>query len=139
MGMKQERGYPVRDTSKTDHWNEQTVLQTMAQLNDPLGVAGPYLLIAKVIFHDICDRMLGWDAELPQDLKNWWEKWLNNLPGDVTFSKSIPRERKRVVKTEIYIHGFSDASILGRCAVVYKVRRQGEVFSRTACIQSQIG
>ena len=31
---------------------------------------------------------------------------------------------------EIYTHGFTDASILGCCAVVYVVTKQGELVSQ---------
>jgi hypothetical protein len=107
---------------------KRTVLQTMAKLYDPLGIAAPYLLTAKVNFRDICDRKLGWDVELPKDLKSRWERWLDSLPSVLTFPRSIPRERASI--TEIYIHGFADASILGCCAVIYVVAKQGELVSR---------
>ncbi|XP_028405809.1 uncharacterized protein LOC114528390 [Dendronephthya gigantea] len=107
---------------------KRIVLQTMARVYDPLGLASPYLLTAKVIFRDICDRKLGWDAELPKDLKDRWKRWLDRLPGSLTFPRSIPRER--VVTTEIYIHGFADASILGCCAAVYVVTKQGALVSQ---------
>jgi hypothetical protein len=107
---------------------KRTVLQTMAKLYDPLGIAAPYLLTAKVIFRDICDRKLGWDVELPKDLKSRWERWLDSLPSVLTFPRSIPRERASI--TEIDIHGFADASILGCCGVIYVVANQGELVSR---------
>ncbi|CAB4021136.1 Hypothetical predicted protein, partial [Paramuricea clavata] len=107
---------------------KRTVLQTMAKLYDPLGIAAPYLLTAKVIFRDICDRKLGWDVELPKDLKSRWERWLDSLPSVLTFPRSIPRDRASI--TEIHIHGFADASILGCCAVIYVVAKQGELVSR---------
>jgi hypothetical protein len=46
----------------------------------------------------------------------------------LTFPRSIPRERAST--TEIHIHGFADASILGCCAVIYEVAKQGELVSR---------
>jgi hypothetical protein len=107
---------------------KRTVLQTMTKLYDPLGIAAPYLLTANVIFRDICDRKLGWDAELPKELKRRWERWLDSLPSVLTFPRSIPRERAST--TEIHIHGFADASILGCCAFIYVVAKQGELVSR---------
>lgn len=110
----------------------------MAKLHDPLGVAAPYLLKAKVIFRDNCDRKLGWDAQLPEDLKSRWEKWLDSLPSELIFPRSISRDR--VVTTAIYNHGFSDASIMGCCAVVYVGTKQGEVLSQGLFgIQSKTG
>ncbi len=46
----------------------------------------------------------------------------------LTFPRSIPPERAST--TEIHIHGFADASILGCCAVIYVVEKQGELVSR---------
>ena len=76
----------------------------------------------------ICDRKLGWDVELPKDLKSRWARWLDSLPSVLTFPRSIPRERASI--TEIHIHGFADASILGCCGVIYVVAKQGELVSR---------
>ena len=103
---------------------KRTALKTMAKLYDPLGIAAPYLLTVKVIFWDICDRKLGWDAKL----RHRWMGWLDSLPSILTFSRSIPRERLSI--TEINIHGFAVASILGCCSVIYVVIKQGEVTSQ---------
>jgi hypothetical protein len=48
---------------------KRVVLRTMAKIYDPLGLAAPILLTAKVIFRDICDSKLRWDADLPEELK----------------------------------------------------------------------
>ena len=56
------------------------VLRSMAKICDPLRLAAPILLTAKVIFRDICDSeivKLKWDAV---EMKRRWEKWLKNSP-----------------------------------------------------------
>jgi hypothetical protein len=63
----------------------------MAKIYDLLGLAAPILLTTKVIFRDICDSKLGWDADLPEELKQRWEKWLKNLPVQLKMPRAIPR------------------------------------------------
>ncbi len=88
------------------HENEVTkrvVLRTMARIYDPLGLAAPILLTAKVIFRDICDFKLRWDADLPEQLKRRWEKWLESLPVQLTMPRAIPRDIGVVI--ELILHG----------------------------------
>ena len=54
---------------------KRIVLRTIANIYDPMGIASPLLLTAKLIFRDICERKIPWDSELPDDLKKRWEKW----------------------------------------------------------------
>ena len=54
---------------------KQIVLRMMAQVYDPLGMVAPVTLVSKEIYHEICDRKLSWDEELPPDLKKRWRKW----------------------------------------------------------------
>ena len=102
---------------------KRTVLSTIASIYDPLGLVSPAVLTAKVIFRDICDRKLSWDVQLPNDLRKQWLKWMKTLPSQVSIPRLIPTEGKEI--TLIELHGFADASILGCCAVVYAVVRQG--------------
>ncbi|CAB4031455.1 Hypothetical predicted protein, partial [Paramuricea clavata] len=95
---------------------KRIVLRTMAKIYDPLGLAAPILLTAKMILRDICDSKLGWDADLPEVLKRRWEKWLKNLPVQLKMPRAIPREIGVIV--ELILHGFADASLLGCCAVI---------------------
>ena len=97
----------------------------MANVYDPLRLAAPILLTANVIaFHDICDRKLGWDTELPNDLTNRWERWLKSLPSVLPCQDAFLE--KRATTTEIDLRGFSDASILGCCAVIHAVAKQSD-------------
>ena len=121
--MEQETRYFICIIIKTESRDDKT------KVYDPLGIASPYLLTAKVIFRDICDLKLGWDTELPKDLKNRWERWLDSLHGALTCPRSIPRVR--IATTEIYIHGFADANIVGYyCAVIYVVTKQSDIVSQ---------
>lgn len=107
---------------------KRIVLSTIAKVYDPMGIASPLLLTAKVIFRDICERKLSWDAELPYDLKNRWEKWLKSLPEQMAIPRCLTAKKEPI--TAIELHGFSDASILGCCATVYAVVHQGDAITQ---------
>ena len=114
--------FPPSQTEVT----KRVVLRTMAKVYDPLGLAAPILLTAKVIFRNICDSKLKWDADLPEERR--WEKWLKNVPVQLKMPRAIPREIGVIVK--LILHGFADASLLGWCAVIYAVVKQTGVISR---------
>ena len=49
--------FPVREAEVT----KRGVLQYIAAIYDPLGLASPIVLRAKILYREICDRKLGWD------------------------------------------------------------------------------
>ena len=122
--QKDEDTLSVAFPQPEDETTKRGVLRTLAKVYDPLGIAAPILLTAKVIFRDICDQKLGWDANLPNDLRERWAR----LPRMLTVPRSICRERAPT--TEIVLHGFADASILGCCAVVFAIVKQGAQVSQ---------
>jgi hypothetical protein len=54
-------------------------ISTICSIYDPLGICGPGLLPAKMILQAACKRNLQWDDELPEDLRNSWLKWRQEL------------------------------------------------------------
>ena len=54
---------------------KRVVLRTIAKTYDPLGIVSPVVLIAKVIFRELCDRKISWDQPLPSDLEKRWQVW----------------------------------------------------------------
>ena len=92
----------------------------MAQVYDPLGMVAPVTLVSKEIYHEICDRKLPWDEELPPDLKKRWRKWMKNLTNGISMMRSLVRKLEK-----IDAHSFGDASNNGVSAVVHAVVHQG--------------
>ena len=41
------------------------ILSAVSSLYDPLGMATPFILPAKLLLQDLCRRGLGWDDEVP--------------------------------------------------------------------------
>ena len=55
------------------------ILSLVSSVCDPLGIASPFVLIAKSILQSLCKRELGWDKEIPQKELSTWNKWLDQL------------------------------------------------------------
>ena len=103
------------------------MLKSTAKVYDPLGVTSPLLLVAKLLYRDVCDLKIAWDELLPRNLDILWKKWLNLLPQAVLIPRSIPVMNLEI--TEVQLHGFGDASKNGCCSAIYVVVHQGDVIS----------
>jgi hypothetical protein len=79
-------------------WNRQQ--DTLAKIYDPLGLVFPTTLVGKLIYRDVCDAKLPWDASLPLPLTKRWKEWNDSLE---TFT----------VPQSLTLHGFGDASSRG--------------------------
>ena len=90
------------------------ILSTLCSVYDPLGIATPFILPAKLIIQDLCHRKVDWDDPVDEDTQRRWQKWLEDLP------KLESLQVKRCVKTSDFgrvksrqLHHFSDASQKG--------------------------
>eukprot|EP00794_Sanderia_malayensis_P007378 gene7378-biopygen5953 len=99
---------------------QRGVLRIVAAIYDPIGGASPVTILGKIIYHEVCMRKLGWDAQIAEDLLKRWRKWLTSLKEHpvLTFDRCLiayPEERI----ASIEMHGFADSSIAACCAVIY--------------------
>ena len=93
---------------------KRNILKTLASIYDPLG----FILIGKILFHNLCDLRILWDKEISQEIEIKWVRWVN----DLNIKIEIPRSLSiRETITNIDIHLFSDASINGVCTAAYAV------------------
>ena len=56
------------------------ILSVVSSVYDPLGMAAPFILPAKLLLQDLCRKSLGWDDEIPSDYLSRWRARLNGLP-----------------------------------------------------------
>ena len=56
-------------------WTRRGLLSVLASVYDPLGVVGPFMLLAKLLL-----QRLGWDSIIPNEERLLWERWLDALP-----------------------------------------------------------
>jgi hypothetical protein len=60
-------------------FTKRKVLSAIAKIYDPLQLIGPVIVKAKLIMQELWKREIGWDEELPEDLKTSWTIILNQL------------------------------------------------------------
>ena len=87
------------------------ILSTVSSVIDPLGLVAPFILTGKRILQELCLDGVGWDDEIPDELRPQWEKWRAELP--VLERLRIARCHKPQEFDEIKNakpHHFSDAS-----------------------------
>ena len=96
------------------------ILSDVSSLYDPMGFAAPFVLPAKRLLQQLCKDKVGWDEEIPQEVLDAWERWLNDLPKLVKIS--VPRCFKPSYDAQlrcIQLHHFADASFDGYGVVSY--------------------
>ena len=98
----------------------RNLLSIVCSVYDPLGLAAPFVLLAKILLQDLCLRQVDWDTELSgADIRSW-QQWLTDLPK--LENMSIPRCVRKpdfgdVESTQLHL--FSGASDVGYGVVAY--------------------
>ena len=98
------------------------MLGKVARIYDPLGLVSPLTLGGKLLYREVCDAEIGWDARLQPDLVAKWTKWESGLPKRVTAPRSLVGHREPF--ENIDLHAFGAASGKGVAAAVYAVVKQ---------------
>ena len=101
-------------------YTRREMLSMMATVYDPLGMLGPYVIVAKMIFQDECRLNKGWDECLSPSNLIRWQKWLDGLHVLKHF-----RVRRCLIPDnmpdafEVELHHFCDSSERAYGAVSY--------------------
>ena len=74
--------------------SKRGVLSKVARIYDPLGLASPISLGGKLLYRDVCDAKLNWDAKLPRELMQSWTRWEERLPEQLTVPRSLRKNSK---------------------------------------------
>ncbi len=89
------------------------------KIYDILGLLAPAIIPAKLILQDLWRLKVGWDDEVPEDIKVRWTAWTSELQ----HLAHHPITRKLVEEDDSIefrsLHGFADASQLAYRAAVY--------------------
>ena len=70
---------PDLPQSLPDILTKRLVLQQVMKIYDPLGLVSPFTLIGKIYLRETWTRNLGWDDQLPVDLREKWVKFFISL------------------------------------------------------------
>ena len=97
------------------------ILSIVSSIYDPLGMAAPFILPAKLLLlQDLFRKGLGWDDEIPSSYLSRWRVWLSGVPKRSEFSVDRcvkPPDLERIVTSQI--HHFCSASQAAYGAVSY--------------------
>ena len=90
----------------------------IAGVFDPLGLAAPMVVKAKIRLRLVGIKNKGRDTELEEEDKTWWKRWVEKL--ELLNKVKVPRciAPGENVK-EVQLHTFSDASEEAFAAVIY--------------------
>lgn len=97
---------------------KRSVLSDVATIYDPLGWLSPVVIVAKMFLQRLWLLGLGWDDELPNEVKTEWLTYRDEINTMSTIY--LPRwiGMTRTIK-RVELHGFSDASITAFGGVVF--------------------
>ena len=105
---------------KEQQFTRRGILSVVNSIYDPLGMAVPFILLAKGLLQNLCRRGLGWDDVIPSDHLFHWRTWLHGLPKLSEFSVDRcvkPPDFGEIITSQI--HHFCDASQSAYGAVSY--------------------
>ncbi|CAG9124118.1 unnamed protein product, partial [Plutella xylostella] len=117
---------------------KRQILSFISQFYDPLGIAGPVFVQAKVIIQKLWQSSVGWDSVPPPLLKKEWLQFYDDL------INMPPIKVKRNVCTDdqeqVHLIGFSDSSAIAYgCAIYLRVvDKHGKVSMSLLCSKSRI-
>ena len=86
---------------------KREILRFLASIH-PLGLVPPVSLAGKLIYRDVCDLRLLWDAVVPPQIFNRWKKIENALPAKVEVPRSITAFEEPT--DAVQLHAFGDTS-----------------------------
>lgn len=124
--------------SKCRSVTKRSILSSIAQIFDPLGLVGPITLRGKILLQKLWSIKSDWDESVPTDIFTEWRAIEDQL---VCLKElSIPRHISQVDAVSIQIHGFCDASELayGACLYLRTQNRQNLVKTHLICAKSKV-
>lgn len=120
-------------------FTKRTVLSTIAQMFDPLGLIAPVVVIAKIIMQKIWISKMDWDDKLSEILLTEWTKFIKNISSlaDLKISRCLFLNNSI---SKIEIHGFSDASLkaYGCCLYIRTLYKDKTVSCRLICAKTRV-
>ena len=118
------------------------MLSVVASIFDPLGLAGPVVLIGKLILLEVARRQVGWDEPVPSDMGRQWELWVQSMKWLEQSSLEIPRciTPQGFEDAVVELHHFSDASerAYGCCSYIRCINRIGVISTRLVISRNKV-
>ncbi|XP_066152186.1 uncharacterized protein, partial [Euwallacea fornicatus] len=117
--------YQINAKIESIRVTKRTILATISQIFDPLGLIGPALIRAKLIIQALWKLQLEWDQEVPSDMKQCWQEFITQL----ACLNECQIDRHVMVSNAVHValYGFSDSSekAYGACIYIKSVDNLG--------------
>ena len=116
------------------------MLSYLSSLYDPLGLVGPVVLKARMLYQEAVRLKLDWDDAVPEALSTQWLAWVDTLQDvrRLEFPRCmIPSNHK---DAHLELHHFSDASerAYGCCSYLRCVNKNGQVHTTLIMSKSRV-
>ncbi len=98
---------------------KRVIASGTAGVFDVLGLFAPAIIPARILFQETWKRSLPWDKPVPEDIKDRWDTWIEDLPAINSLAiprRLTPSQGKTVFQS---LHGFCDASSVAYGAAIY--------------------
>ena len=128
---KVQKDNPNNDSKLTPPLTKRMILSQVNSMYDPLGLAGPFTVRAKILMRHLWanSEKLDWDDPIPEDNNQQWSAFFNELPemNQVKFERCLkPSDAICNPVLNIFCDASEDA--YGSCAYV-RWQRQGGGFA----------
>lgn len=128
-------GFKVNIPCNNSLPTKRTILSVVARLFDPLGLLSPTIILAKLIMQRLWIAGIGWDDEVPENIKSTWLAYCGSLQHLETIR--IPRWLGTTTMIRCQIHAFCDASESAYGAAVYTRCQMGDGSIRVTLVSAK--
>ena len=98
----------IRERDAITKTTKRTTPSFASKLFDPLGFVEPITVKAKIMIQDLWKQTLSWDESLPDEQKEQWLKWTDDIHN--LTSIEVPRQYFFANVTKTQLHIFCDSS-----------------------------
>jgi hypothetical protein len=116
------------------------LVSKVAGVYDPLGLAAPFIVKAKIKLRELGTRGLDWKDAVTEEDKEWWSKWFQALQelNNLATPRCLFPQEGNIDRSEL--HTFSDASEEAYASAVYlrHVYRDGTAVVRLVMAKTKL-
>lgn len=130
--------YTIATLDSSRKITKRSILSSISQIFDPLGLLSPVTVTAKIIIQKLWRLKISWDESIPTDLHSIWSNYKSQLAQLNHFK--IPRHALSINPISVQLHGFADASESAYGASVYIrcVDSLGNCTSNLFCAKTRV-
>ena len=131
--------FQAKKLPEEDKLTKRTILSKVAGVLDPLGLAGPFVVCAKILLQEMWTKGLNWDEPIDHELSSRAKKWFSEL--DALQEISVPRclqesRREKSVSVQTFVDASSEA--YGAVSYVRSEYSQGSYVVRIIASKTRV-